>query len=353
MISIRFYRIYDTGMEIDLDLLEEKLARTFSTTRTNFVRVKPKSIILENKPILIKTDPIETEIEGRRYKLGVSARIYDIGAFSICFIYENSEGDYSDLEETALQLAAGDPLSNLFSDYVNLIGSSLKPLIKDFSYDTEFYEDYTIYATDTAEITGDPVILLMGERADYSAQMRDEVTKNTQSYTKDDLAILSWDSALLCSPENPQDLIDLIEFANVQVLELRYYDMELNRQMEKMYDNINHADRLPNFLRTRKYHSIMTELMERNAEISEVIEKVRNLIKITENVYYAQIYETTLKVVRCSQWTESVSRKTEIIQDNYSMLSDEVRIQHSNFLEWIVIILIAMELLLGVWNYLL
>ncbi|UUX92058.1 hypothetical protein [Methanoplanus endosymbiosus] len=340
-------------MEIDLDLLEEKLARTFSTTRTNFVRVKPKSIILENKPILIKTDSIETEIEGRIFKFGVSARIYDIGAFSICFIYENSDGNYCDLEETALHLANGDPLSGLFSEYVNLIGGSLKPLIKDFTYDPDFYEDYTIYVTDTAEITGDPVILLMGERAEFSAQMREEVTKNTQSYTKDDLAILSWDSALLCSPENPQDLIDLIEFANVQVLELRYYDMELNRQMEKMYDDINHADRLPNFLKTRQYHLIMTQLMERNAEISEVIEKVRNLIKITGDVYYVRVYETALRVIRSSQWTESVSRKTEMIQENYSMLSDEVRIQHSNFLEWIVIILIAMELGLGVWHYLL
>jgi uncharacterized Rmd1/YagE family protein len=33
-----------------------------------------------------------------------------------------------------------------------------------------------------------------------------------------------------------------------------------------------------------------------------------------------------------------------VIQENYSMLSDEVRIQHSNFLEWVVIILIALEL---------
>ena len=34
----------------------------------------------------------------------------------------------------------------------------------------------------------------------------------------------------------------------------------------------------------------------------------------------------------------------KVIGENYSMLSDEVRIQHSNFLEWVVIILIAFEL---------
>ncbi|MBN2733268.1 MAG: hypothetical protein JXQ82_00205 [Methanomicrobiaceae archaeon] len=353
MISIRIYRIYDIGREINLDLLENKLSQTIPTSRTSFIRVKPKSIILENKPLIIKYDPLKVEIDDRIFEFLVSARIYDVGAISICFIYENPDGNYSQLEDTGLYLASNDHLSDIFSGYISYISETLGKLIADFKYDPEFFEDYTIYVTDTTEISGDPVILLMGEKAEFSTQMRDEVTKNTQSYTKDDLAILSWDSALLCSPENPLDMIDLIEFANVQVHELRYYDRELARQMEKMYDDINLADRLPNFLRMRKYHSIMVQLMEISAEISEVIEKVHNLIKITEDVYYARVYETTLKVIRSGQWTESVTRKIDMIQDNYSMLSDEVRIQHSNFLEWVVIILIAMELILALWDYLL
>jgi len=129
----------------------------------------------------------------------------------------------------------------------------------------------------------------------------------------------------------------------VQVLELRYYDRELSRGMEKMYDDIEHADRLSQFRRSRKYHAIMAKQMEMYAEISEIIEKVDNLIKVTEDIYYARVYATALKVLRSGQWSESVTRKIDVIQENYSMLSDEVRIQHSNFLEWVIIILIALE----------
>ena len=86
------------------------------------------------------------------------------------------------------------------------------------------------------------------------------------------------------------------------------------------------------------------------AEISEVIEKVDNLIKVTENVYYARVYATVLKVLRSNQWSESVTRKIDVIRENYSMLSDEVRIQHSNTLEWVVIILIALEFGLAIWQ---
>ncbi|OPY21623.1 MAG: hypothetical protein A4E23_00913 [Methanomethylovorans sp. PtaU1.Bin073] len=52
-------------------------------------------------------------------------------------------------------------------------------------------------------------------------------------------------------------------------------------------------------------------------------------------------------MLRSGQWSESVSHKIELIRDNYSMLSEEVRIQHSNFLEWIVIVLIALEIIMA------
>ncbi len=191
---------------------------------------------------------------------------------------------------------------------------------------------------------------MIGERVKVSGQTREEILKNTLSYTDSDLVILSWDAALICNPENPTDLIDLIEFANVQVLELRYYDRELEREMEKMYDQIENADRSSSFRRSRQYHAIMARLMESSAEISEVIDKVDNLIRITEDVYYARVYATALRVLRSSQWSESVSKKIAVIQENYSMLSDEVRIQHSNTLEWIIIILIAMEFVFAIWQ---
>ena len=94
----------------------------------------------------------------------------------------------------------------------------------------------------------------------------------------------------------------------------------------------------------------MAHQMETSAEISEITEKIHNLIKVTEDVYYARVYAAVLNVLRSGQWNQSVARKIEVIQDNYSMLSDEVRIQHSNFLEWVIIILIAFELGLGIWQ---
>jgi hypothetical protein len=350
MVSLRFYRIFDIGGEIDLDWLEKALARSYFTARTSFVRVKQKSIMIEEPPLMIQMHPIWVERNGRTYEFSVVARVYGIGAISICFIMDLQDTCYSTLEEIALLFAGQEGLGEYYIQYLRTLGEIIKPHIRNFAIDPAFFEDYTVYVTDHRDDTIDAVPLLLGEKTDISPQIREDILKNSLSYSADDLAILSWDSALLCSPESPTDIIDLIEFANVQVLELRYYDRELTREMEKMYDDIEHADRLSQFRRSRQYHAIMAKLMETSAEISEVIEKVNNLIKVTEDVYYARVYATALKVLRSGLWSESVSRKIDVIRGNYSMLSDEVRIQHSNFLEWVIIILIALEFGLAIWQ---
>jgi hypothetical protein len=116
--------------------------------------------------------------------------------------------------------------------------------------------------------------------------------------------------------------------------------------MEKMYDDIELADKLFWYSKIRQYRSLMKILMRTQTEVSEIIEKVNNLIKVTDDVYYARVYAVALQVLRSQQWTESLNRRIGIIRENYRMLSDEVDVQHSNFLEWIVIILIAIEVIL-------
>ncbi len=113
-------------------------------------------------------------------------------------------------------------LSEFYVQYLKTLGEIIRPHIKNFAINPDFFEDYTVYVTDRRDDSIDPVPLLLGEKINTSIQMREEIIKNSLSYSTDDLAILSWESALLCNPETPTDLIDLIEFANVQVLELRY-----------------------------------------------------------------------------------------------------------------------------------
>lgn len=343
MFSVYLYRIYAAGQEIDIDKLGQLLPQEHIPSRAKFYRVRPKSIQMESPPLVVKLGvfPAHEGLDAPLFT--VQAKIYDIGTISICLSYETGPESAKDLEKAGLETADQSTYDRIYSRSVQYLQQLLKPLFDPCDIDLDFYEDYNIYCITEAGELSDPVPLLMGEWAEFSEQMRAQVLDNRLSYTQDDFAIVTWDAALICDPEDSSDLRDLIEFANVQLLELRYYDQLLNHQMTKMYSDIEAAAAKPSYRKSRYYREIIGSRMQLIADITEVREKIENLIKITEDIYYARVYQTTLKVLRCDQWTDSLNRKLQVIQQNYSLLSNQVNIQHSNFLEWIIIILIALE----------
>ncbi|MDT8357873.1 MAG: hypothetical protein RQ758_05135 [Methanomicrobiaceae archaeon] len=350
MAQIRYYRIFDIGRDIDLDRLEAALAERHATSRAGFLRIKPKSIMMESPPLQLRLGPVAITAGEGSVEMETVARIFDVGVISLCFITGNLSSE--SMNEIGFLFAGQEGLAGYFNEKLGAVHQILAPHLPGITINTAFFEDYTIFVTDRPGEIGDPSMLLLGEREPVSFAMREETLRYSLSYREDDHVILSWDAALLANPEPPTDLLDLIEYANVQVFELRYYDRELSFQMEKMYGDMEQADRMTRFRRMRRYHVIMAEIMEIYAEISEIIERVNNLIKVTEDVYYARVYATALTVFRSDPWSKSVTKKIEVLRDNYSMLSDEVRIQHSYFLEWVIIVLIALELSFAIWEYL-
>lgn len=344
MYAIRFYRIYDIGDEINLSLLEKDLASSMPTSRSRFRRVRSASITVEEPPLLIRLERATAETSRGPLSLTATARIYDFGAVSICLALENCDAPACELEETALRYAGHEGLSAYFENALNELVKILSAPLGVRPLDPDFYDDYTIFLADRQDPAIDPVAILLGEKADFSPDIRSDILRHTFSYYPGEKAILSWNGAILFSPEPPFDLIDLIEFASVQVLELRFYERELSRQMERMYDDIDNADRQWWISRIFHYRALMKQLMSEQAEVSEIIEDINNFIKVTEDVYYARVYAVALQVLRSSQWTDSVNRKLGTIRETYRMLYEEVNVQHAHFLEWIVILLIAFEI---------
>ncbi|MEQ8176533.1 MAG: hypothetical protein ABRQ26_15890 [Syntrophomonadaceae bacterium] len=350
MFSIHFYRIYETSREIDLTRLERELPGDRLASRSGLSRIAPKSIHIDNTPLSIPLDNVHIQNDSIACSFQVQARIFDIGAISICLSYEEPVPGACNLKPMALTFAGQRSLDEAFTGQLKRLQELFQDSADFYSVDPSFYEDYTIYRIDDSALITDPVPLLMGEDINFSLQIREQVLGNRLSYGSDDFVILTWDTALICDADDPSDLRDLIEFANVQLLEFRYYDQLLNRQMEIMYDDIEKAGQRSTFTRLRRFRKILSALMGFIADITEVTEKVDNLIKITEDIYYARVYQTTLRVLRIDQWREGVARKLQVIQQNYSMLSSELNVQHSNVLEWIIILLIALEFAFALWE---
>ena len=83
--------------------------------------------------------------------------------------------------------------------------------------------------------------LLLGERdhTPLSRAEREDVLKHHYSYLETDLAVVDWNSAFVHEPSGLTDVPDLLELATAHLLELRYYDALLDRELRRIYDEIS------------------------------------------------------------------------------------------------------------------
>jgi hypothetical protein len=114
--------------------------------------------MLEVPPLLIQMNPIRVERDGRPFEFSVQARVFDMGAISFCFTYEDKTGDFVRLEEIALLFAGQEGLAGFYVQCLNTLGEIIRPHIRDFGINPDFFEDYSVYITDQRDDTIDPVL---------------------------------------------------------------------------------------------------------------------------------------------------------------------------------------------------
>ena len=176
---------------------------------------------------------------------------------------------------------------------------------------------------------------------------RADLLRHTFSYYTDDLAVLTWDHAFLYEPSGDTDVADVLEVANAQLLEMRYYDELLDRELPRMYDRVEEMRKRVRGLAVRRYADLARDLHGLVAEVTELTERADNALKVTEDVYLARIYAAALDLVRVRAWAGAVDRKLAIIRDTYQTLYVEAERGRAELLEAAIVALIVLEIILA------
>ncbi|WP_018085502.1 hypothetical protein [Desulfurispora thermophila] len=344
--QIIIYRIYDVAEEINLATARQLLSDS-QVGRMQLGRVRPKSMQIKNPPLLISVGEDHLEVAGLACRAIYKAKIFDLGVISLALrLYPERPPTYTQLLDLAAMLQESDLTGELLAHRLTELRRLLGPAMQRPGRH-EFVEDYTVFCFPRWPEEWDAVPLLLAEREPISQQTRQQVLANSFSYGPNDLAIITWDSALVVDDSGSYDIPDLLEFANMQLLELRYYDNLLSQEMDRMYQEIEDAERFSGFGRRRHYRKIMNRLMELLVDISDIHEKIHNSLKVTEDIFYARVYSAALSIFRTHSWAASIDRKISLIQQSYTMLSDEITTWHSTLLELTIVFLILLELILG------
>lgn len=342
--AIWIYRLFDIADEIDLEAAERLLAVASPVSRLRLTRVSPKAIVFKNPPVMVEMGNREVTLAGLTLGADVRARVYDLGVVAV-ILRVGVPPRLTFAELTDLALAVDRLPEETFKPCLDGLLTALRPAVVG-PHPPDFSEDLVVYYFREWKEEWDPVPLLLAEKQPVSQETRKETLAHRFSYA-DDFVFLTWDAAVVYDPTGSPDIPDLLELANAQLLELRYYDQILDREIERMYDAIEEADRGASYRRLGRYRRIRRQLMELVADITAITGRIQNSLRVTEDVFYARVYTGYLRLLRVRDWTESIRQKVEVIQRSYTMLSDEVVTSRAELLEILIIILIAFEIVLS------
>jgi hypothetical protein len=361
--AILAYRLFDVAYAIDLQAAEQNWARMARTasTRLRLTATPAKAVAFGVPPVTLNLDPITLPLAPLSAPLPVSvtARLYDFGVISIVLrlpVTNLSWADFTNLFNTTdrtTALEAANPLWNHLLDQVRAgIGTAL---IRPTAATLE--EDYLVGLVHefsekvTAEVLQQRIDLeplLSGEPRPLSEASRRDLLQHRYSYYTDDLVALTWDRAFIYEPRGDSDVLDVVEVANAQLLEMRYYDELLDAELPRMYDLVEATRRHWRLPGARRFADLARRLYTMVAEVTELTEKVDNALQVTEDVYLARIYTAALDLFRVPTVSAAVDRKLSIIRDTYTALYDEAHASRSELLEIIILVMIAVEIVLAI-----
>ncbi|MDA8433630.1 MAG: hypothetical protein M0Z60_11800 [Nitrospiraceae bacterium] len=312
-----------------------------------------KAFEFVNPPLSLKLKTFEKDLHGKQYAINVYAKAYDYGVLAIIFEVPVREMEIADFETLARNVEG--PFTENFRNELNSLVIDLGDALHQVNV-SRFEEDYTIYymrqlvpamtAKDLRRICNIGNLLLYedGESLPSSAT-REEMLSFSFSYSDNDLVVLSWDKALVLEPGGSMDIPDLLEFANAQLLELRVYDDMVDRELDSINERIS-AQVPPSIWKIKRYEQLAARVLRTVLDLTGITEKIDNSLKVTEDVYYSRVYASALSLFKVQQWETSIERKIRIASGFYDMLYREISNKRTEFLEFIIIVLIALEIVL-------
>ncbi|HKE49518.1 MAG TPA: hypothetical protein VKB52_15740, partial [Rhodanobacteraceae bacterium] len=315
-----------------------------------------KAVAFGVPPLLLALDPVAIDIGEGPLSVEVSARFYDFGAVALAVRVPVVDTPWDRFAASAQSIdeAIGPMADGAFwHSMLERVRMVVAPSLLRPSTGTPIEEDYLlaiVHAFDqpltAAKLQDrvDLVPLLSGERRALSEAARRETLRQSFSYYVDDLVVLTWDRAFVYEPRGDSDVADVLEVANAQLLELRYYDELLDDELPGMYDRVEAARGATSLFAARRFASLARRLYTLVAEVTELTEKVDNALQVTEDVYLARIYAAALDLFRVPRLGAAVDRKLAIIRDTYTALYDEASSSRAELLELAIIILITIEI---------
>jgi hypothetical protein len=342
---------YDVCEEIRLDVIRQLLqARhaqaTFKSSQA------PGYVRYQRPPAVDRLEPIVVD-SGER--LTGEIKYYDYGVVSLVFELPFA-GDWDKIVELSARWTSDTAFEKLANRVVRQRLERAAPaLIKPYKEENWLQEDYFIFHV--REIDGSPAAeallasnrnqiaqVVRGETCTLSDGERAEILQSRISYYPTDLAVIGWNAAFIYDTQaGAETAIQLLEYANSQLLEFRHYDELLTSELENVYDFLerggtNTWSRWRTARAASKLHTVLLD-------VNELTERADNAIKFLSDMFSARLYKLCAQKVGVPDYKDLVREKLNTAEDLYRFMIDQFNQSRAFVLELMVVVILIIELI--------
>lgn len=351
---------YDLALAIDLD----SAARCLDTTvqREMLKREHPAPSYFEYRPAPVRvTQRVESlSLDDYHTETTVDLVLYDFGAVSVMYTIPLA-GAFSGLLALSESLYDNALLLADSRRRVEQLAGTIAPALTKGRL-AEVVEDYAIFQINAFSPPRSPEELctahaqtiaqiLRAERQTLSHQEVHDALSQRMSFGISDIIVVDWHAALVVDSSG-DDVRAVLEFANVELLEMRYLDQRLDDALDRSYaaSSAEQSQGLQRFFGGQGEE--LRYIARLQADSAILFEGVNNALKLLGDQYLARVYRLVSARFHLSEWDASILRKIQTLESIYQKMSDEAVNRRMELLEWIIILLIAGEILLSFFPHL-
>ena len=346
--SIHAFYLYDVAQGIDLTAIQAIVgpAATPASVQDKFAGVS-KVRYLQPPTIVDGAALGVPEVAG----FSVRVKCYDYGVISLR-LSRSFTGSWSDLVAASQDLIESEPLEAQAEAALHRIVERLRPALVD-ARPSFLDEDYVALVVNTLEqpLAADALLtsqgptiaqMLRAERQPLSEQERDEVLRHRLSYLTDDLVVPAYNAAFVYDSKAGADAsLEILEYANSQLLEFRYHDELLESELGRIYSSLR--GRGGSRMLRRRSAKAVHELHTLFIDVNELTDRMENVLKLVGDVYAARLFGLAGTRLGLDAWKRNVEEKLATLGDIYRFTVEQNSMTRANFLEFVIVLILVIE----------
>jgi hypothetical protein len=174
------------------------------------------------------------------------------------------------------------------------------------------------------------------------AQVAD-VLRLRRSYETTDLVVIDWDAALVVELEgSSEDVLHVLEVANMQLEEFRWMDRSLDGYLDRAYADLGRR----RWWMFGAATSVLRSLRRLRIDLTRLADEVTHTTKFVGDWHLARVYLLARERFHLDQWRSSVDQRLGELDRLYTLTRGDLYDRRMLWLEVIIVIFFAIDIAL-------